>query len=210
MEKFKICPSCGERNEPSFFECMSCETDLTRVKITDEASEKIKKEKEEFLSQQIPEKEELTLFRFCDCGAENPSNARKCTECGEDISDILPTLPTNSTHLESFSSLFVSLDGLYTYEITEGTVTLGREGIMGEYLSEKSFVSRIHAKLEQHQGVITLENMSSTNFTYVNDEKITDVTVLQPGDEIGFGGRKIDGNYQENAAYFTLRSEQCT
>ena len=36
MEKYKICPSCKTKNPPALFECMSCEADLTGVKITDE------------------------------------------------------------------------------------------------------------------------------------------------------------------------------
>ena len=40
MEKYKICPSCGTKNEPTLLECVNCETDLTRIKITDEENEK--------------------------------------------------------------------------------------------------------------------------------------------------------------------------
>lgn len=40
MEKYKICPSCKAKNPPALFECMNCESDLTRVKITDEETEK--------------------------------------------------------------------------------------------------------------------------------------------------------------------------
>ena len=39
MEKYKICPSCKTKNPPALFECMSCEADLTGVKITDEEEE---------------------------------------------------------------------------------------------------------------------------------------------------------------------------
>ena len=34
---------------------------------------------------------EPVLVRICDCGAQNPPQARKCKVCGEDISDIMPT-----------------------------------------------------------------------------------------------------------------------
>ena len=43
MQKYKICPSCHSKNEPTLLECLYCETDLTRVKITDEETEKMLK-----------------------------------------------------------------------------------------------------------------------------------------------------------------------
>ena len=42
MEKFKICPVCGMHNKPNMIECIGCETDLTSVKATDEATEQAK------------------------------------------------------------------------------------------------------------------------------------------------------------------------
>ena len=45
MEKYKICPSCHSKNEPTLLECLYCEADLTRVKITDEETEKMLEEK---------------------------------------------------------------------------------------------------------------------------------------------------------------------
>ena len=41
MQKYKICPSCHSKNEPTLLECLYCEADLTRVKITDEETEKM-------------------------------------------------------------------------------------------------------------------------------------------------------------------------
>ena len=35
LEKYKICPACGEHNAPNLLECRKCETDLTGIKIVD-------------------------------------------------------------------------------------------------------------------------------------------------------------------------------
>ena len=51
--------------------------------------------------------------------------------------------------------------------------------------------------------------MSNTNFTYVNNQKITEKTRLNDGDEIGLGGTNINGKSQSMAAYFLVRIGQC-
>lgn len=195
MEKYKICPSCGEKNDPALFECLKCETDLTGVKITDEETEKMLAEQEA-----QPEKQ---LVRICDCGEKNPSNARKCAACGEDISDVLPQ-EVEAEKPQVF--VLTSLDGEVTFPVTEAVV-IGREKAMSDYLEKKPYVSRTHARLTPEEGGLWVENLSNTNYTYVNNRRITEKTQLQPGDELGLGGTGIDGNRQEQAAYFTVETQ---
>lgn len=192
MEKYKICPSCGEKNDPALFECLKCETDLTGVKITDEETEKM-------LAQQEAQPEKQ-LVRICDCGEKNPSNARKCAACGEDISDVLPQEVVQE---KPQAFVLTTLDGTFTYRVTEAVV-IGRENVMGEYLETKPYVSRTHARLLPEAEGLFVENLSNTNYTYVNNRRITEKTQLQPGDELALGGTNIDGNSQEQAAYFTV------
>ena len=80
---------------------------------------------------------------------------------------------------------------------------------MSEYLSVKSYVSRSHARLSIINGELFIENMSNTNFTYVNNQKITGKTQLKDGDEIGLGGTSVNGKSQSMAAYFLVRIGQC-
>lgn len=68
---------------------------------------------------------------------------------------------------------------------------------MSDYLSSKSYVSRAHAKLMLLENELYIENLSNTNFTYVNNNKITQRTKIQDGDEIGLGGINLNGNRQE-------------
>ena len=208
MQKYKICPSCHSKNEPTLFECLYCEADLTRVKITDEETEKML---EENAAATPAPSEKATMIRVCDCGEKNPANARKCQACGEDISDITPTpegVPENAT-VSTPTYVLSSLDGQYAYKVSADETVIGRENTMSDYLAAKSYVSRAHAKLTIENDAFYIENLSSTNFTYVNNKKIVEKAELKNGDELGLGGTNINGKCQSDAAYFLVRIDQC-
>ena len=208
MDKYKICPSCHAKNDPVLFECAYCETDLTRVAITDENTDLML---EDTKSQHT---DTPVMVRICDCGTKNPANARKCSACGEDISDILPT-PDITSAVEpdptpaAYEFVVSSLDGQYAYKLTEPEVTIGREQVMSDYLSSKMYVSRIHAKLLIENNELYIENLSHTNFTFLNNQRITERTKLEDGDELGLGGIHVNGVGQEQAAYFLVRICPC-
>ena len=168
MEKYKICPSCKTKNPPAVFECMSCEADLTGLKITDEETEKM-------IADNAIEQAETASnkkVRVCECGAKNAPNARKCSSCDEDISDITPTPDTEEEAKEEHAFVLSSLDGQYAFRVTVDDLTIGREKTMSEYLSSKSYVSRAHARVTKVENELFIENLSNTNFTYVNNKKI--------------------------------------
>lgn len=199
MEKFKICPVCGRHNKPNMIECIGCETDLTSVKATDEATEQAKITAQENTSENVEEK----YVRICDCGCINSATAKKCVECGEDISDIAPILQSENN---TCKYVMTSLDGEYAYEIKDGTAILGRENEMKEYLADKAYVSRQHAKIMKDDDKVYIENLSNTNFTFVNNQKIAEKTELHVDDEIGLGGNETNGSRQSEAAYLILRN----
>ena len=199
MEKFKICPVCGMHNKPNMIECIGCETDLTSVKATDEATEQAKITAQENTSENVEEK----YVRVCDCGCINSATAKKCVECGEDISDIAPILQSENN---TCKYVMTSLDGEHAYEIKDGTAILGRENEMREYLADKAYVSRQHAKIMKEDDKVYIENLSNTNFTFVNNQKIAEKTELHVDDEIGLGGNATNGSRQSGAAYLILRN----
>jgi len=203
MNKYKICPECHEKNDPSIIECAYCEADLTGVRITDEETERMAQS-----NAAAPTGHGVKLIRVCDCGAKNAPNARKCSVCHEDISDITPTPDTEETVAISF--ILSSMDGQYAYTMTADEVIIGRECVMGEYLGSKCYVSRSHAKLIIEKNELWIENLSRTNCTYVNNKKIIEKTKLTDGDEVGLGGIRINGSRQEQAAYFLVRIGSCT
>ncbi len=205
MEKYKICPSCKTKNMPNIFECINCETDLTQVKITDEETQRM------IETNNVKNIKVGTSFvRICECGQKNQVNARKCNKCGEDIFDITP-IPDFNESIEvkkEKSFILSSLDGQYTYEIKSDRIVIGRENVMSDYLLTKSYVSRSHAKLYLENNQLYIENLSNTNFTYINNAKILEKTKLNNLDEIGLGGKILNGSYQEYAAYFKVIIEE--
>ena len=197
MEKYKVCPSCGEHNNPILIECSNCGTDLMSVKVVDEATENVTYEPEI----------ETPMVKICECGAENPPAARKCGACDEDISDILPT-PKAECCCKQYSLCEIS--GAYTYDVPNDTeIILGRENVLKEYISNKSYVSRSHAKIVSEGENLYITNLSGTNFTYVNNEKISNdtPTLLKANDEIGLGGCINNGNRQDLAVYLVVREK---
>ncbi len=207
MEKYKLCPACGTKNIPVLIECLSCEADLTGVKITDEATEKMV---EAITAEAEKPSMSPALVRICDCGASNPANARKCGVCGEDISDITPEEEgCDESQQATCTFSLTSVDGTFSYQIEKGDITIGREHSLREYLSNKRYVSRSHATLTLDQDGLFVENLSQTNFTYVNNRRITGRVQLKHGDELALGGNVMNDQRQSDAAYFIVRMNEC-
>jgi pSer/pThr/pTyr-binding forkhead associated (FHA) protein len=66
-------------------------------------------------------------------------------------------------------------------------VTVGRGGGCALVLSDDTYVSQLHARLFQQNGEGYVEDLGSTNGTYVNGKQITGVTRLKRGDHVQFG-----------------------
>ena len=71
------------------------------------------------------------------------------------------------------------------YDLSDGAL-LGR-GDEADIVLEDSFASSRHAQLVPHGDVIVLEDLGSTNGTYLNDEPLRGPQPLHPGDRIRIG-----------------------
>jgi pSer/pThr/pTyr-binding forkhead associated (FHA) protein len=71
------------------------------------------------------------------------------------------------------------------YDLSEGAL-LGR-GDHADIVLEDSFASSRHARLVPHGDVMVLEDLGSTNGTYLNDEPLRGPQPLHPGDRIRIG-----------------------
>ena len=71
------------------------------------------------------------------------------------------------------------------YDLSSGAV-LGR-GDEADIVLEDAFASSRHAQLVPHGDVIVLEDLGSTNGTYLNDEPLRGPQPLHPGDRIRIG-----------------------
>ena len=217
MAKYRKCPECGEKNPPNLLACKFCGSDsLEFEKILDDNDAEGTGE----LPQQTPDippveggtSTSSEMVRVCDCGTPNPVQARKCSNCGEDISDIVPTTSSGEKPCENVQSYSLcSLDGEFAYEMMDHIVFIGRECEMKSYLEKKSFVSRKHAELLLEEDKLYVKNHSLTNHTFVNNELVPDgkYIELKDGDELGLGGKMIGENRQNEAAYFLVRIGNC-
>ena len=66
-------------------------------------------------------------------------------------------------------------------------VTVGRGGGCALVLNDDTYVSQLHARLFQQNGEGYVEDLGSTNGTYVNGKQINGVTRLKRGDQVQFG-----------------------
>jgi hypothetical protein len=71
------------------------------------------------------------------------------------------------------------------YSLSDGAV-LGR-GDQADIQLQDTFASSQHARLAPHGEVIVLEDLGSTNGTYLNDEPLRGPQPLHPGDRIRIG-----------------------
>lgn len=159
--------------------------------------------------------------RICVCGAVNPVTARRCLDCGEDISDVMPTAyagaapaapepaPTPEAAFGGALIRLASLDGLCTLDVS-ASCTLGRAAELAAYLADKPYVSRRQAHLTLENGRVYIVHGGGPNPTCLNNRPLREGAPeeLHEGDEIALGGMTLDGERQALAAYFTLSAAE--
>ena len=84
---------------------------------------------------------------------------------------------------------------IFTLENTE--IAIGREAGSDVYVNDVE-VSRHHARLLSQFGDYLLEDLDSTNGSFVNGQRITGQRILKPGDTL-FLGESISLSYEEVA-----------
>jgi pSer/pThr/pTyr-binding forkhead associated (FHA) protein len=72
------------------------------------------------------------------------------------------------------------------YELNKDIVTLGRD-ITNDITINDPEVSRHHMRLTRGAGGFTIEDLGSTNGTFVNGQRLTGARPLRPGDMVGLG-----------------------
>ena len=86
-------------------------------------------------------------------------------------------------------ALQVVVAGPYEAEIfpLDDEVTVGRAPGCGVVLTEDTFVSQVHARVFRRNKEVLVEDLASTNGTFVNGERIDKVTRIRKGDTVKFG-----------------------
>lgn len=116
------------------------------------------------------------------CKSMNPPAVMFCVDCGLIFDRALPG--------DAFGAPAVQLPVLVDkggreHPIRPGTSILGRQG---DLVFDDNGMSRRHAQVTNEGGVLTLEDLGSTNGTRVNGETLTGPVTLANGDEINLGG----------------------
>jgi hypothetical protein len=72
-----------------------------------------------------------------------------------------------------------------------GTIQIGRAPSCQIKLSD-NYISQLHAKISDRNGSWVVEDLGSTNGTYLNQRKVTVPTEISPGDRIRVGKTTIE------------------
>jgi hypothetical protein len=71
-------------------------------------------------------------------------------------------------------------------------VTVGRAGGCGVLLAEDTFVSQLHARVFRRDGDLYVEDLGSTNGTYLNKKKVSAPMPIRKGDKVQFGRTTLE------------------
>jgi predicted component of type VI protein secretion system len=72
------------------------------------------------------------------------------------------------------------------YPLEAADITIGRDAANGVAINDAE-VSRKHAQLSLHGSSYVIQDLGSTNGTFVNGQRISTTQVLNPGDTVSFG-----------------------
>ncbi len=66
-------------------------------------------------------------------------------------------------------------------------LTVGRANGCGVAIPDDTFVSTLHARVFRRDGAFYVEDLGSTNGTFINDRQVTGTVALQRGDRLQIG-----------------------
>ena len=128
-----------------------------------------------------------TCFR---CGAANNPLNRYCTTCGYDLSGKRAEVDRfrlpNGRPLRCRVTLRNGTQAGFSYVLHQDVTSLGRTA-GNDLIIQDPTISRHHARLFFHNGQWSVEDLNSSNGTYVNGARVTRPMPLQHGDELRLG-----------------------
>lgn len=141
-----------------------------------------------------------------ECHSQNNAGDKFCEQCGNQLPQTPSTLEPDVRDMGATVMADAGAQQARLYRLGEEggqEVELGPQAIVGRLetndvsVNDKS-VSREHAKLSRLRDGYVLEDLDSTNGTFVNGHRITEPVLLQPGDAVTFGA--VEFGYEMNSA----------
>jgi pSer/pThr/pTyr-binding forkhead associated (FHA) protein len=83
-------------------------------------------------------------------------------------------------------TLLIGRKAMQVYDLDKETILIGREDDVDIVIDNPS-VSRKHAQIRKEGAAWVVEDLGSSNGTFLHGEKITSAQPVKEGDEIGFG-----------------------
>ncbi len=144
----------------------------------------------------------MSQYKICNgCGAENAQDEAFCSECFGTDFEILEEVSNEQGEIKitnsKNSSSEVKESDKTTIDTSAGELQLisadlkqtiyhndiiGRGAVGAEYLAEIKTISRKHSKFYFEEGKWHIEDLGSTNGTYVNNDKIPSREKVKIGD----------------------------
>jgi pSer/pThr/pTyr-binding forkhead associated (FHA) protein len=128
-----------------------------------------------------------TCFR---CGAANNPQNHFCTTCGYDLSGARAAadkfLLPNGRPLRCRILLRTGPLTGHSFTLHQDTTNFGRMA-GNDVVIPDGTISRHHARMTFHKGKWSVEDLNSSNGTFVNGKRATRPTALQHGDEVRMG-----------------------
>jgi len=132
-----------------------------------------------------------------ECQMENIEGALFCEECGAKLNE-MPEPVETSVEAGNMNIVLSTVDGGRVEIPSKDEVIIGREDPVSEVFPDVDLtglggmekgVSRRHAVIHRSGADYTVEDMGSTNGTYVNRKRIQPHApqTIKPGDEVKFG-----------------------
>jgi hypothetical protein len=127
-----------------------------------------------------PKKEDIPM-KCTECQAENIEGALFCEECGAKIGTASQLIDAAGTMADRGTALVLASPGGGTLDIPDKD-----EVVIG---GMENGVSRKHAVIHRSGTDYTVEDMGSTNGTYINKKRIQPHVpqAIKAGDEVRFG-----------------------
>ena len=112
---------------------------------------------------------------MCACGQTLPADAKFCSKCGKQVVADGPRFRVTLTSAEK---------GRDSSQILVEEMTIGKAADCGMVIASDDYISRRHAKLVRDGEHVFLEDIGSSNGTFL---RVRRPVVLEPGDEFMVG-----------------------